>query len=156
MKRIIPPHDALNKAMSYCSKAERCRYDIQRKLYNWGINSVYSQKIIDELIKQDFYNESRYISGFIRGKFILSKWGKVKIKHNLLLKGFDESVIDTEIDKNINEEEYLTLIQEQIERKNRSLHKDDEYKRKSKLIRFAQSRGYETELALNCVDNLFQ
>lgn len=154
MKRIMNSKLALEKAMAYCSKMERCKYDMQKKFYNWGIGTDISDGLIDTLVKEDFINEERFLSAYVRGKFLYNKWGRVKLKYSLKLKNFSDDQIDNAFDSYINEDEYQKLVQEQIEKRNKSIDIKSKYERKAKLIRFAQGRGYETELALQCVDNL--
>lgn len=153
-KRILPAHKALEKLMSYCSKMERCESDIKKKIYNWGIDEKKSIEIVETLKKEGFISSDRYVSAYIRGKYYYNKWGKVKIRFNLKLKGFDDSYISQSLDNFFANEDYEQMVYEQLERKNRSLTIEDEYQRKTKLIHFGQSRGYETELSLSCVDKL--
>ena len=153
-KRILPADKALEKLMSYCSKMERCEFDVKQKLYNWGIDEKKSQAILENLKKEGFISNDRYVESYIRGKYYYNKWGRVKIRFNLKLKGYDENVIAPALDAFFDNVDYEQLIHEQLERKNRSLTIEDEYQRKSKLIQFGQSRGYETELSLLCVDSI--
>lgn len=146
---------AIEKAMIYCSKMERCKFDLKQKFFKWGVTEKESEQIIARLEEGKFLNESRYIEAFVRGKYYYNKWGKVKIKYNLMLKGLEESIVDAHLDT-IEDTEYEALICEQLRRKNLTLKTEDSYQRKTKLIRFAQSRGYETEIALNCVDTMVE
>jgi regulatory protein len=153
-KRILPADKALEKLMSYCSKMERCEFDVKQKLYYWDVDTVKAQKIMDTLKKGGFINNDRYVEAYIRGKYYYNKWGRVKIRFNLKLKGYDENIIANSLDAFFDSVDYETMIYEQLERKNRSLQIEDEYQRKSKLIQFGQSRGYETEISLSCVDRI--
>jgi len=154
-KESMTVKDALVKIMNWCSKMERSTFDVQMKLYSWGIDSENIKSIIKKLEEEGFINSDRYIEAYVKGKLIYKKWGKVKIKYHLKVKGFSEDTIDKYLDELIDEEQYLEMILEQLRKKNTSLNEDDEYLRKSKVINFGASRGYETELALQCVDKLF-
>jgi len=154
-KESMTAKDALVKIMNWCSKMERSTFDVQMKLYSWGIDSENIKSIIKKLEEEGFINSDRYIEAYVKGKLIYKKWGKVKIKYHLKVKGFSEDTIDKYLDELIDEEQYLEMILEQLRKKNTSLNEDDEYLRKSKVINFGASRGYETELALQCVDKLF-
>ena len=79
---------ALVKAMAECSRREFCSYDIHNKLRLWGIGNTDSEKIIGILIKENFINETRYATAFVKDKFRYNKWGKVKIASNLKLKEY--------------------------------------------------------------------
>lgn len=154
-KESMTVKDALVKIMNWCSKMERSTFDVQMKLYSWGIDSENIKSIIKKIEEEGFINSDRYIEAYVKGKLIYKKWGKVKIKYHLKVKGFSEDIIDKYLDELIDEEQYLEMILEQLRKKNTSLNEDDEYLRKSKVINFGASRGYETELALLCVDKLF-
>lgn len=153
-KRILHADKALEKLMAYCSKMERCEFDVKQKLYFWGIDTKKSQEVLERLKNEGFINNDRYIEAYIRGKYYYNKWGKVKIRFNLKLKGYDENDIVEPLDSFFDNIDYEQMIYEQLDRKNRSLIIDDEYQRKSKLIQFGQSRGYETEISLSCVDRI--
>lgn len=155
-KRKLSSEQALEKLMSYCSKMERCRFDVRKKLYNWDIDSQKTDAIINKLVSLGFVNDQRYIESYIRGKFYYNKWGRVKIRYNLKLKGFEEADIIPALDLFFDGVDYEAMILEQLIRKNKSITVEDEYLRKTKLIQFGQSRGYETELSLACVDTIFE
>lgn len=154
-KESMDSRDALTKVMNWCSKMERSTFDVQMKLYSWGIDADKARNIIETLEKEGFINSQRYIESYIRGKLIYKKWGKVKIKYHLKVKGFKDEMIDKYLDSLINDEDYIEMIFEQLRKKNTSINETDEYIRKSKIINFGANRGYETELALQCVDKLF-
>ena len=155
-KRKLSSEQALKKLMSYCSKMERCRFDVRKKLYNWDVDSHKTDAIINELVSLGFLNDQRYIEAYIRGKFYYNKWGRVKIRYNLKLKGFEEADITPALELFFDEVDYKAMILEQLTRKNKSITVDDEYLRKAKLIRFGQNRGYETEMSLACVDTILE
>jgi regulatory protein len=155
-KRKLSSEQALERLMSYCSKMERCRFDVRQKLYYWDVDPLKTDAIIEKLIELGFINDARYIESYIRGKYYYNKWGRVKIRYNLKLKGFEDAEIIPFLDAFFETVEYEQMIFEQLERKNKSIKIDDEYTRKSKLIQFGQSRGYETEISLSCVDAIFE
>jgi regulatory protein len=154
-KESMSAKDALLKAMNWCSKMERSTFDVQMKLYSWGIDADNAKTIISKLEEEGFINADRYIEAYIKGKLIYKKWGRVKIKYHLKVKGFKDEIIDKAMDEIIYEDEYLAMILEQLRKKNASINEEDDYLRKSKIINFGASRGYETELSLHCVDLLF-
>ena len=88
---------ALEKAMRYCVYQERCILDVENRLLAWGLPKSDWDKLIDVLLEQDFLNENRYIEDFVRGKFLIKKWGRNKIKAGLLAK----KISGTEVDKNL-------------------------------------------------------
>jgi regulatory protein len=96
---------ALEKAMAKCSGREFCSEDIRNKLYSWGVENNDAGKIIGILIKENFINESRYATAFVRDKFKYNKWGKVKIAAHLKSKKIPSDIIGPAIDS-IDHEQY--------------------------------------------------
>jgi regulatory protein len=150
-QKYISYEKALNKAMYLCSKAEKCKSDIQTKLYDWKANPAEHEKIIQFLEKQKFIDERRYVKYYVRDKFEFNKWGRIKIKTMLFRKKIPENIINEAIEK-IPEEKYYQILTALISQKRKSLRESDFYKEKSKLLRFASSRGFEPDLILRMLE----
>ena len=135
---------ALSKAMALCSKSEKCISDIQQKLNDWGVEPVDAQKIIKNLIAEKFIDEERYVRFFVRDKFVFNQWGKVKIVFMLKSKKIPPSIIEEALN-GIDDEAYLDLLVKLLNDKLKKTKFVNEYDMKGKLVRFAQSRGFEFE-----------
>jgi regulatory protein len=145
MKEMMNPQQALSKVMAICSKAEKCVSDIQTKLDEWGVESSDAQKIIKTLIDEKFIDEDRYTRYFVRDKFRFNQWGKVKIVFMLKSKKIPAALIDEAL-LEINDENYLELLVKLLKDKAKKTKFVNEYDKKGKLIRFAQSKGFEFEV----------
>ena len=148
---------ALEKAMRYCVYQERCVLDVENRLLAWGLSKSDWDKLIDALIDQDFLNENRYIEDYVRGKFLIKKWGRNKIKAGLLQK----KIRGTEVEKNlrgIDEEYYKKTINYLIEKKKALLNQKDDLELRDKLYRYLLSKGYESEIVVSelKINNLSQ
>lgn len=143
----------LEKARRYCSTRETSRYDLEQKLKQWGASPDNMENILLSLEKENFINESRFARAAAGDKFRFEKWGRIKIRHFLLQHRIREQVIDEAL-HSIDEEEYRSLIQREIKKKNDTITSGNIWERKSKLYRFAQSRGYESELAMQIIDQV--
>ena len=150
--KYISYKKALERAMYICSKAEKCKFDIRKKLYDWKSKPDHHEKIIAELMKQKYIDENRYTNYYVRDKFKFNKWGKIKIRSMLFQKHLPEKIINEAI-KQIDDEEYLEMLKNVINQKLKSLKEKDPNKQKSKLIRFATSRGFEPSLILTIIGN---
>lgn len=137
---------ALEKAMRYCSFQERCVFDMENRFRAWNVKREDWDKLIDSLIEQDFLNEKRYIEAFVRGKFLIKKWGKNKIKAELFQKKISGIEVDKSIETEILEEDYSKTIKLLIEKKRQLITDDDKLKIKEKIYRYLLSKGYESEL----------
>lgn len=147
---------ALNRAMALCSRYEKCVKDITEKLSAWGIDDeTATGLIIEELIKNKFIDERRYAAGYAREKQRINRWGKIKIRAMLKAKGIDRLTIEEAL-ANIDPVEYSSILKEDLIRKRSSIRSSGEYELKGKLIRFAQSRGYETDLIFSAIAELFE
>ncbi|RLD53381.1 MAG: RecX family transcriptional regulator [Bacteroidetes bacterium] len=142
---------ALNKAMYLCSKTEKCKSDIRKKLYDWKANPDEHDKIIQQLEDQKFIDEERFVKYYVRDKFEFNKWGKIKIRTMLFKKQIPESLIINEL-KQISEEKYKETLEYLIKQKQKSIKDTEPYKIKTKLLRFAASKGFEPDLILSILN----
>lgn len=143
---------ALNKAMTLCSRREFCCDDIRNKLLLWGVENNDTEMIITTLIKENFINESRYATAFVRDKFKYNKWGKVKIAAHLRVKKLPSDIINSAIDS-IDNEQYTKLIRELIESHKRSVKAKNQYDLKAKLLRYGLSKGFESSLLYDILND---
>jgi len=143
----------LEKARRYCSTRETSRHDMKQKLRQWGTPPENMEDILLTLEKENFINESRFARAAAGDKFRFEKWGRMKIRHFLLQHHISEPVIEEAL-QSIDEEEYQSLIYREIKKKNDTIKSGNLWERKSKLYRFAQARGYESELTLQALDRI--
>ena len=145
MKKEYTLEELLHKAASYCSISEHCISEVEEKLNVWGVLDADKQKIIARLISEDFINEKRYCTHFVKDKFRFNKWGKIKISFALQAKGLDKDMINTAI-STIDDGEYEEMLVSLLKTKLAGLKYEYEYEKRGKLFRFAQSRGFENNV----------
>ena len=134
----------IEKIQSYCLYQERCVKEVKNKLFSLKVSSKSSNDIIEYLIDNDYLNEERYTKMFIQGKLRIKKWGRIKLKYELKLKGIDAKIIDAKINK-IREEEYLNYFN-QFSRKKIKLLKGTNNQKKISFINYFTYRGWEKSL----------
>ena len=101
------------------------------------------------LMEDNFINNQRYANEFVHSKFVLKKWGKIKIRQHLKLKHINIQHIEQAIDNNISDEDYENMLFRLMENKWLVLSQKDEENRiqnKAKLVRYLQQKGYELDL----------
>lgn len=135
---------ALNAMQRYCAKHETCLFDIKRKLNYYNLSEEDKLKILEELVKEGFINEERYTKIFVRDKFRLNKWGKIKISYQLRTKAIPEKLISSALEE-IKDEEYEQVLVDEIVKKINSFNEEFD---RGKVIRNLQSKGFELELIL--------
>ena len=142
-KNPISIKEALPKAQNLCAGKEKCASDIRKKLFEWKLPDTDHNVVIDLLIKDKFIDEQRYALYFTKDKLNYNKWGKIKIGYTLKQKNIPDEYIKNALNE-IPETEYENLLESELNKKLKTIKNKDEYTIKSKLIRFATSRGFET------------
>jgi regulatory protein len=143
---------ALDKVMTLCSRREFCCDDLRNKLSLWNIENDDVEKIIEILVRENFINESRYAAAFVRDKFKYNKWGKIKIAAHLGAKKLPSDVIRTALDS-IDNEQYIKFLQGLIETHRKSIKAKNQYDLKAKLLRYGLSKGYESSLLYDILND---
>ena len=144
---------ALEKAMAQCSRREYCSDDIRNKLSLWGVDNDDIGKILRILISDNFINEPRYATAFVRDKFKYNKWGKVKISAHLRGKKVLQDIISSALDS-IDNDLYIKLLRELIEAHRKSVKAKNQYDLKAKLLRYGLSKGFESSLLYDILNDL--
>jgi regulatory protein len=84
----------------------------------------------------------------VRDKVRLNQWGRVKIRFMLGMEHLKFSIVDQALAE-IDEEVYEESLKVILEKKARELARESNaYTKKQKLVKFAQGRGYETDVIL--------
>ena len=76
----------------------------------------------------------------------------MKIAQALKLKHIPETTYRPLMAEVIDPEEYLSLLRSLLNAKRRSLHVENDYELKGKLIRYALGRGFEMDDIARCID----
>lgn len=137
----------------YCAYQERSHQQVRDKLYDLGGNQEEVENIIVHLIQQNFLNEERFAEAYARGKFNIKRWGRVKIRIGLRKHRIEPKMIQHAL-KQIDEDEYLRVLEDLIERKNAKLKETNHFKRKASLVRHASQRGFESDLIYDLLRKL--
>jgi len=145
--RILDKKQALAKAESFCVYQERSQKEVRYKLVEWGIRGDELEEILSELIMNNFLNEERFANSYTSGKFNIKKWGRIKIKQGLKLKGVPDKMMNKAL-YSIDDGDYMQTLENLALKKASSLAENNTLKRKMKLISYLQTRGFETELIL--------
>ena len=133
----------LLRAASLCSGSEHCSSEIRKKLLLWGVTSSQAEKIILYLINEKYIDNKRFCRAYCLDKFRYNHWGRIKIGQMLRMLEMESEDINEGLES-INEEDYKEVLLHILTQKNRQLKDSDAYIRKGKLIRHAMSRGFES------------
>ena len=134
-----------SKLQYYCSYQDRCHKEVIEKLKTFDIKSNESNEIISNLIKDNYLNESRFSENFVRGKFKIKNWGKVRIIRELKQRNISTYNINLGL-KEIDNQEYQKKFDEIFKNKLSSLGNLNKIIKKKKIISYLLYRGWESNL----------
>jgi regulatory protein len=137
--------DALRKSASFCAYQERTQQEVRDRLAAWDITGDDAEEIITELIEQNYLNEARFATTFAGGKFRVKHWGKRKIQQHLKQRGIAGHNLTQALNL-IAPADYRATLTDLLDKKRRTLHDDNPLVIKQKLVRYALSKGYESDL----------
>lgn len=156
MKEIqITPKQALARIQKICSIQEKCSFDVRRKLFDWSIEEKEVERIINCLVYDKFIDDNRFAKSFVREKFRINKWGRIKITYTLKQKRIPESTIVLALEE-IEEEEYLQVLETELIKKKKSIKAKNQFDLKGKLLRFGQGKGFEIECVIRIIKRLIR
>ena len=138
----------LQKAASYCAYQERTQDEVRQRLKKWGVwEEDEADELIAELISMNYLSEERFAKTYAGSKFRQKKWGKRRIKQELARRGLTDYNIDQGMNE-IGDTAYEEALKDLLKKKSETLERteSDARKRKQKLVRYALSKGYESEL----------
>lgn len=150
-KRFLTKQEALERLKYLCASNERCLYDIRKKLSDWGLHDEF-ETISETLLNEKYINEERYAQSFVNDKVKFSKWGHIKIRYNLRMKGLDEKAINNAIHE-FPAQEYELMVKKEVEKKYKSLKETDRFKKLQKIYSFSAQRGYEIDVVRGLLDD---
>lgn len=155
-KRDKTPQQALQSLMRMCARSERSSGDAMRLMRRWGLSEEDARKVLAHLQAERFIDDARYAEAFVRDKLNLSGWGAYKIKMALRAKGVSSDIVESVVAPMLAETDMAERLEEIMVRRMRTLKYNSPYDAKTKLIRFAASRGYDMEQAIECASKLIR
>ena len=151
-KKYLTREQALQKLKHYCGYQERCHSEVKEKLYNLGVWKKEHDEIIATLIEEGYLNEERFAIAFAGGKFRIKQWGRVKIKYELKQKQVSEYCIKKAL-KQIDEDDYLKVLNKLAKTKYASLKSEQYLIRKKKTMDYLMQKGFEMELVKTIIED---
>ncbi len=149
-----PTHDAaLSKMQQYCAYQDRCHQEVRNKLLEIGMRGHELELIIVELIQDKFLDEERFARSYVRGKFNIKQWGRIKIKQELKKRNISAYCTKKGLSE-IEEDDYLKTLEKVIRKKLTTTKSKNTYELKNKLAQYAIRRGFESALVWTCINEL--
>lgn len=145
--------EATIKLMQFCAYRDRSHKEVEDKLHDMRMIPAAQEQIIIKLMQEGFLNEERFARNFVRGKFRIKKWGRIKIKQELKLREISSPVIRIALTE-IKEEDYRSALYGLAEKKLSSIREPNIFKKKKKLSDHLLRKGYEANLVFDVTNEL--
>ena len=130
----------MNSAVYSLAMREHSRLELFNKLkikdFSEGVDL---DKLLDELSEKNYLNEDRFAECFVRSRINRGQ-GRLKITNELKRKGISQTLVQQSMNK--NEVDWYELAVVQMKKKYGS-SKPEDYKEKTKRMRFLSSRGFD-------------
>jgi regulatory protein len=152
-KKYLTPEQALQKAKHYCGYQERSHAEVTEKLYSFGLRKVDVEKLLSQLIEEDYLNEERFAIQFAGGKFRMKQWGKIKIEYELKQKKVSPRNIKKAL-QTIGDETYSKILQQTVQKKWASLKAEQYIHRIVKTTNYALQKGFERSEIIAIINQL--
>ena len=141
------------KLQYYCSYQDRCHKEVIEKLKTFNVKQHDSNQIISNLINDNYLNESRFSESFVRGKFKIKNWGKIRIISELKRRNISPYNITLGL-KEVEDQDYLNKFEEIFKKKLSSLNNLSSDVKKKKIISYLQYRGWESSLIYSKINEI--
>lgn len=137
---MISCRDYALKVIEFKDRTEK---EVREKLTQKGYDENIIEDEIEFLINYGFINDSRYAERFVSDAINLKKWGKARIKTELLRKGVDREIIDNAVEGAFMEIDDDLLFSEMQRRfKNSDL---SNIKERTRIFNFYMRRGFSPD-----------
>lgn len=146
-RKPLTPEAAQIRAEELCARAEHSSGEIREKLLKWGVFPGDAERIVAAMIKTRFIDDARFARAYVRDKIEFSRWGKRKVALGLYQKKVSREIIKDTLD-DVDDEKYKEALRMAIASKKRTMSKPDTYEGRTKLFRFAASRGFEPDIII--------
>ena len=141
------------KLKRYCSYQDRCHNEVEKKLKEFDLIEEAKNKILFNLINENYLNESRFSENFVRGKFKIKNWGKIKIVQELKSRNISDLNIKRGL-MEIDEVEYKNKLENIFNKKLSSLGNQSVINKKKKIFSYLSYRGWETNLIYEKINQI--
>lgn len=144
-------NDAYLSLAALCAQAEHCQWEMTEKMRRWEVPEDAQARIMERLVKERYVDDERFARAFVKDKIQYNKWGRRKVEQALWQKHINDDIRKHVLDE-IDDKDYLTVLQPLLKQKRKSTKAQSEYELNQKLIRFAMGRGFTFDIIRQCLD----
>lgn len=141
---------AYNYAIKYL-KNIKTKKDVYDYLLRKGFTDEETSEVCDYIEEVGLVDDDLYVKFFVEDSFRIKNKGSKKIVYELKRKGIDDDKIDEALDE-AKDMEYEALNDAYERKLDATKSESDPYKRRTKIIRFLLSRGFDYSDIKDIVD----
>lgn len=141
---------AYNYAIKYL-KNIKTKKDVYDYLLRKGFTDEETSEVCDYIEEVGLVDDNLYVKFFVEDSFRIKNKGSKKIVYELKRKGIDDDKIDEALDE-AKDMEYEALKDAYERKLDATKSESDPYKRRTKIIRFLLSRGFDYSDIKDIVD----
>jgi regulatory protein len=145
--------EALVKAANFCAYQERTQQEVRKRLSELEVVGDEAEHIIVWLIENNYLNEERFARIFAGSKFRQKRWGRLKIRQELKMRGVSEYCLKAGMSE-IDEDDYLQTLATLLAKKSLEIKESNPLSKKQKLVQYALSKGFESDLVFDLVGKI--
>lgn len=150
MNEMMTEEQAFQRLAALCARGEHCRYDMQEKMRQWGLDEDSQTKVIERLERERYIDNARYAAAFVRDKVRYNQWGRRKVEQALWMKHVEADIVREALEE-ISDEEYADILRPMLKQKRRSIKAKSEYELNMKLMKWAVGRGFTMDVIRQCM-----
>ncbi len=142
--KVLTQIELLEKLRYFCGYQERSKKQVLLKMKALDCPEEWQESIIITLEEDNFLNQDRYKTAFVKGKSTVKGWGPNKIGAHLQF----ETGENVEVTAFLHPEDFqkaLQKLKKDMEKKLAQLKAKSDPDTMGKLMRFALSRGFSFE-----------
>lgn len=144
MEREITFDEALQKCQFLAAKGECCTFDLQQKMNRWGASQKVATEVIKALIDDQFVDDQRYATAFVRDKTRFNHWGRIKTTMQLHLKHIPKEIIKQAFTE-LPEADYQHAFETERDKKLKQLRALQPFERNRKTAAYLIQKGFEPD-----------
>jgi len=147
--------EAIVKMQRYCTYQDRCHKEVRYKLVSLKVYGDQLEEVMSQLIQDGYLSDERYAKNYARGKYRVKKWGKLRIRRELISKQISSYCIKKalqEIEEEGDYEETLKVVIDKYYYQRKE--KYEPHTLRQMTYKHAISKGFESELIVLMLDKL--
>lgn len=146
--------EALAKLRRYCDYQDRCHREVRDKLLSLKVYGEDHAWVVGELLSSGHLNEERFARSFVRGRFRMKGWGRIRLDRELRERDIGDYLRRKAMEE-IDGEEYERTLEGILDRQLRSLGPEvSRVEAFSSARQLALRKGYEGDLTNRILERL--